>query len=416
MLLRKVVYSLCLLFVGQWEVVASDFWPEFRGSGGQGISLATNVPIHWSATSNVAWKVSIPGRGWSSPVLTGGKIFLTTACEIQESPGISLRVICLNAVDGQTLWNVEAIFPNRSALKAGHMKNSLASPTPIIRGDRLYVHFGHMGTACLSLDGKVLWRQQNIKYSPVHGNGGSPVLVNTELVFNCDGEFEPFLTALDADTGKVNWKTFRNTTSKNKYSFSTPLVVGEGAAQQVISAGSGFVGSYDPVDGRELWRFGYGKGYSVVPRPVKWGDLLFVSSGFDTAVLYAIKLNEASGDVTESHEAWRYSRQVPTTSSVLVTGHELYFVSDGGIASCLDAPTGTVQWTSRLGGDFSASPVCAEGRIYFQNETGTGFVVKADPRFELIATNDLGESSLGLPLRRRGQSLVHPHRQSFVGH
>lgn len=390
----RLLYCICAVLVGQRVSATSDIWPEFRGTGGQGVSIATNVPVCWSATSNVAWKASVPGKGWSSPILAGGKIYLTTACEVAEKPDVSLRVICLSAVDGRTIWDVEAIRPLPSALRPGHAKNSLASPTPIIDGNRIYAHFGHMGTACLDLDGKVLWCQQNVKFSYVHGNGGSPVLAGSRLVFNCDGEYEPFVAALDPESGKVLWKTFRETTSKSKYAFSTPLVAGSGTSRQVISAGSGFVGGYDPTDGRELWRFRYGNGYSVVPRPVMSGELLFVSSGFDRARLYAISLHGAHGDITSGHAAWQYNRQVPLTSSMIVTGRELYFVSDSGIASCLEAQTGSVHWSMRLGGDFSASPVSAEGRIYFQNETGVGYVVRASPQFELISTNDLGEASL----------------------
>ncbi|HZQ46796.1 MAG TPA: PQQ-binding-like beta-propeller repeat protein, partial [Verrucomicrobiae bacterium] len=324
---RNSFYFFSLLAICQWNGFAADVWPEFRGPGAQGISAATNVPVSWSATSNVAWKVAVPGKGWSSPVLAHGKIYLTTACEIEGSSQISLRAICLSAADGRTLWNVEAIHPNASAMKPGHMKNSLASPTPIIQGDRLFVHFGHMGTACLSLDGKVLWRQQKISYLPVHGNGGSPVLVNSELVFNCDGQENPFIAALDARTGKINWKTLRDTPAKKKFSFSTPLVL-DRPSKQVVSAGSGFVAGYNPPDGHELWRFRYGNGYSVVPRPVLSGNLLFVSSGFDSPVLHAIKLDGATGDITASHETWSYTKQVPNTPSMLVVGRELYFVSD----------------------------------------------------------------------------------------
>lgn len=373
---------------------ANDFWPEFRGPGAQGISTATNVPVHWSAASNIAWKVAVPGKGWSSPVMADGKIYLTTAVEGEGGSEMSLRVICMSAADGRMLRNKEAIHPEASTITPGHQKNSQASPTPIIRGDKLFAHFGHMGTACLALDGKVLWRQQGVKYSPVHGNGGSPVLVDSELVFGCDGARDPFIVALDAATGEIKWQTPRNTTARKTFSFGTPLVVKNGAATEVISTCSGFVGGYDPKDGRELWRFRYGEGYSVVPRPVLFGNLMFISSGFDYPILYAVNLDAASGDITGAHTAWSYNKQVPTTPSMLVIGKELYFVSDGGIASCVDAQTGSLHWSERLGGGFSASPVFAEGRIYFQNETGEGYVIKAGTQFELIAKNDLGEQSL----------------------
>jgi outer membrane protein assembly factor BamB len=392
--LWKVLFWFFLPVICPRNGLSADVWPEFRGPGAQGISAATNVPVRWSATSNIAWKVAVPGKGWSSPVLADGKIYLSTACETEGSPVVSLRAICLSAADGRTIWNVEAIHPDSSTLKPGHMKNSLASPTPIIHGGRLFTHFGHMGTACLTLDGKVLWRQQELKYAPMHGNGGSPLLVDSELVFSCDGLDNPFVAALDAKTGKLNWKTPRDTPANNKFSFSTPLVVDRGASKQVVSAGSGLVAGYNPADGHELWRFRYGNGYSVVPRPVLSGDLLFISSGFDTPILYAIRLDAASGDITAKNEAWSYAKQVPMTPSMLVAGRELYFVSDGGIASCLDSQTGAVHWSERLEGDFSASPIYAEGRIYFQNEAGSGFVIRAGTRFELIAKNDLGERSL----------------------
>ena len=198
--LRNLLFYFLLWVVCPKSGMTADSWPEFRGPGAQGISTATNVPVRWSATSNIAWKATVPGKGWSSPVLADGKIYLSTACETEGSPEVSLRVLCLSEADGRTLWNVEAIHPDPSTLKPGHAKNSLASPTPILHGDRLFAHFGHMGTACLSLDGKVLWRQQGLKYSPVHGNGGSPLLVDSELVFSCDGGENPFVAALDANT------------------------------------------------------------------------------------------------------------------------------------------------------------------------------------------------------------------------
>ena len=254
-----------------------------------------------------------------------------------------------------------------------------------------------MGTAALDLAGAVVWRQTELKYPPVHGTGGSPILVGDALVFSCDGAQEPFVAALDAKTGAVRWKTPRQTTAKKLFSFSTPLAIALGGATQIISPGSGFVGGYDARDGHELWRVGYGEGYSVVPRPVFAHGLLFLSSGFDAAVLYAIKPAGAAGDATATNIAWTTRKAAPHSASALVVGDELYFVSDAGIATCADARTGEVHWSERLGGDFSASPFAAEGRIYFQNEKGVGYVVKASPAYALLATNDLGEKSLASP-------------------
>ena len=366
-------------------------WPQFRGPAGQGISDAVNIPVEWNATTHIAWKVALPGRGWSSPVLASGRLYLTTAIDAAET---TLHALCLDAADGHTLWDAEVFEPDPASVRAIHAKNSPASSTPIVAGERLYVHFGHMGTAALDLSGKVLWRQNALKYQPVHGAGGSPILVGETLVVSCDGERDPFVAALDAATGAIRWKTPRNSPAKKQFSFSTPLAIEVGGVRQIVSPGSGFVGGYDVRDGREVWRVGYGEGYSVVPRPVFSHGLLFVSSSFDAPVLYAIRPDGASGDVTATNIAWTIRKGAPHTASPLILGDEIYFVSDAGIATCADARTGEVHWSERLGGNFSASPIAAEGRIYFQNEAGVGYVVNAAPKFELLATNDLAERSL----------------------
>ena len=368
-------------------------WPQFRGPTGQGLSNATGVPVEWSDTKNVAWKVEVPGKGWSSPVLSRGRLYLTTAVGDSTS-GITLHALCLDAADGHTFWDTEIFTPDPAAAAAMHKKNSLASGTPIVTSDGLYVHFGHMGTAALDLAGKVVWRQTELGYAPVHGNGGSPALIGDALVFSCDGAKDPFVVALDAATGKVRWKTPRNTPAKNQFSFSTPLAITVGGATQIILPGSGLVGSYDPRDGHEIWRATYGDGYSVIPRPVFAHGLIFVSSSFNKPVLLAVRPDGAKGDATESNVAWTSAKAVPHSASMLVLGDELYFVSDAGIASCADAKTGEIHWSERLAGGFSASPFAAEGRVYFQNETGSTFIVKAGKTYELLAKNDVGEPTL----------------------
>jgi outer membrane protein assembly factor BamB len=251
-----------------------------------------------------------------------------------------------------------------------------------------------MGTAALDISGKILWRQTALKYSPLHGNGGSPALMGDMLVFSCDGTKDPFIVALDAGTGDVRWKTPRNTAAERTFSFSTPLVIEVGGARQIISPVSGFVGAYDPADGHEIWKVRYGAGYSLVPRPVFAHGLLFITTGFDRPTVLAIKPAGARGDVTETHIAWTIRKGAPNTPSLLVVGDELYFVADSGVATCADARTGEIHWNERLGGNFSASPVYADGRIYFQNEAGAAFVVKAGKTFALLAQNDLAERTL----------------------
>ena len=294
-----------------------------------------------------------------------------------------------------------------------HRKNTAASPTPIVEGQRVYVHFGHLGTAALDLEGNVIWRQEELKYVPVHGTGGSPTLVDGLLIFSGDGKEAPFVAALDAATGQLRWKTDRNTHAKKNFSFSTPQVIEVDGQKQVISPGSGFVGAYRPADGVELWRVNYGEGYSVVPRPVYAHGLLFLGSGFDNAVLYAVSPKAAQGDATDSNVAWTLKKGAPHTPSVLVVGDLLFCVSDAGIASCVEAKTGEVVWSERLGGNFSSSPVYGAGRIYFQNETGSTYVVSPGRQFELLATNELGEKTLASMAPMEGALLIRGENHLF---
>jgi outer membrane protein assembly factor BamB len=411
--MKRIVVCALIAF-GVASAKAADDWPQFRGPTGQGLSSAVNVPVEWNDTKNVDWKVALPGRGWSSPVLSGGRLYVTTAIKTDDKDaqaenaksdtgGVSLRAISLDAATGKTLWDVEVIRASLADAEKVHSKNGLASPTPVVADGRLYVHFGHMGTAALDFAGRVLWRQTSITYSPVHGNGGSPVVIDDLIVFNCDGSQDPYVIALDRRTGEVRWKTERRTPAKSTFSFSTPLVVGSQASRQIISPASGLVAGYDPQMGRELWRVTYGDGYSVIPRPVVSEGILVVSSGFNRPTLYGIRLPDAgnsddNGDLTESHIVWRENRGAPNTPSPVALAGNLYTVSDSGVAACIDIAGGKPHWTHRLGGAFSASPIAAEDRIYFLNEAGACFVVKADAEYTLLATNDLGERTFASPV------------------
>jgi outer membrane protein assembly factor BamB len=251
-----------------------------------------------------------------------------------------------------------------------------------------------MGTAALDLSGRVLWKQETLGYAPVHGAGGSPILFENHLIFSADGKENPVLTALDAQSGKLLWQTPRNSSAKKQFSFSTPTAISLEGTPQIISPASGFVGSYNPITGKEIWRVGYGEGYSVIPKPVYAHHLLFLGSGYDTPTFYAIRPLNASGDATTTHVAWTLKKGAPHTPSPVVFGNEIYLVSDAGIATCADAHSGSVHWTERLGGNFSASPFTAEGRIYFLSESGETCVVKAGTTFELLARNPIEERTL----------------------
>jgi outer membrane protein assembly factor BamB len=335
---------------------------------------------------------TIPGAGWSSPVVGDNRVYLTTGVPISGTKDTSLRAVCLDAKEGKILWS-EEVFKEDGAKAPGiHGKNSHASPTPILHDDRLYVHFGHEGTACLDLTGKVLWRQTGLRYQPVHGNGGSPILVDDTLVFSIDGADKQMLVALDLKTGDVRWKTDHKTKAAKKFSFHTPLLIDVDGKKQIISVGSEMVGGYDAKTGEEIWRVRH-TGYSVIPRPVYGHGLVFVSTSYDAASLLAIR-PDGKGDVTETHVAWKTRKGAPHTPSPLLVGDELYLVSDGGAVTCLDAKTGDQHWQQQRLGAFSASPLYADGKIYLQNEQGVGYVLKAGKQYELLAKNDLEEHSL----------------------
>lgn len=365
--------------------VSRGEWPEFRGPTAMGQTAVEGLPLRWSEQENVAWKTPIPGLGWSSPVVHDGRIYLTTATETTGDQR-SLRLVCLDARTGRVAWDKE-LFTQATTVRM-HGKNSHASPTPLVAGDRLIVHFGPHGTAGTTLDGEVVWRR-TLAYAPVHGNGGSPACAGDVIVICCDGSDERYVVGLDRATGAVRWRTDRDTEPRKGFSFATPLVTSVDGAAQAICPGSDAVFAYDPASGREIWRVGYPGGYSVIPRPVHAAGLVFVASGYDKPVLYAIDPS-GRGDVTATHVRWKLDRGAPHTPSVVVAGAELYCVSDNGVATCLDARTGAERWRERLGGNYSASPLHAAGVVYFQNETGEAVVVRAGPVFEELARNQLG--------------------------
>ena len=356
-------------------------WPAFRGPGGQGHSSERGLPLQWGEGKNVAWKTPVPGLGWSSPVVAGGRVWLTTAI---EQRGISLRVLAFDIATGREVVNVEA-FNIPSSRRQINPKNSWASPTPVIDNGRVYVHFGADGTAALDTSGAIVWKTR-FDYVSQHGAGGSPIVYGDLLIFSCDGSDVAFVVALDKNTGKVRWKTNRGFPADQAY--TTPLVIRAADRDQLISVGAFRARSYDPLTGKEIWRVRYDEGFSNVPRPVFAHGLVFIATGFQQPSLLAVR-PDGTGDVTKTHVAWALKRGAPLTPSPIVVGDELYVVNDGGIATCLDARSGTLVWQQRLGGTYSASPVFADGRIYFLAEQGVTTVIAPGREFRRLAANTL---------------------------
>lgn len=399
-----------LLCVCVSDARAED-WVEFRGPTGQGLATSTGLPAAWSRTRNIAWRAEIPGKGWSSPILVSGRLYLTTAVPLEsgDDPPQSLRALCVDAAAGDVLWDIE-LFRQPAGVKI-HGKNSHASATPVTDGKRVFVHFGTHGTAALELDGTVLWTTNELKYDPRHGSGGSPILVDGSLVVSCDGLDVQYVTALEQETGRIRWKTPRSTTTDKGFSFCTPLAITVDGRTQVVSSGSDAVMAYDPRDGREIWKVSFPGGFSVVPRPVYGHGLLYVCTGYNTPSLLAIRPSGATGDVTNTHVAWRLKKAVPNNPSPLLVGDALFLVSDNGVATCLEAATGTQRWQNRIGGDFSASPVLADGRIYLQSEEGEGIVLRANSAaYEELARNPLEERTLASYAVAQGALFIRTDR------
>jgi len=364
-------------------------WSQFRGPLGNGHATDANPPLLWNAKENITWRVVLPGQGWSSPVISGGHIYLTAA--VPSGDGFFLRAMGLDVRSGKTIWNTE-IFAQSVMAPAIHGKNSHASPTPVLVDDRLYVHFGHQGTACLDLKGNIIWKIRRIDYSPVHGNGGSPIVAEGKLIFSVDGANKTFIVALDTRDGSEVWRRQRESEATRKFSFSTPVAVDVNGRTQIISPGTDVVHALDLEDGSVIWHARY-DGYSVIPRPVFGHGMIYITTGYGAPSVLAIAV-DGTGDVTDTHIRWRTQRGAPHTPSLLLVKDELYMVSDRGVASCLDARTGEPHWQERVGTAYSASPVFASGRIYLMSEEGVGTVLAADKVFKSLGVNDLKERSL----------------------
>lgn len=390
--MRNMLILSLLLVCGPTILSAQD-WPQFRGPGAQG-HYTGKLPTQWSETTNIAWSVNIPGEGWSSPVIVAGRIYLTTAVK-NEDKSHSLRTLCLDASDGKSIWNIEVFFEPADAPRI-HNKNSHASPTPVVKDGKIYVHYGHLGTACLDVDGKMLWKCSDYPYKPVHGNGGSPCIAQETLIYSIDGIDMQSIIGLDIHTGKTRWKTDRKVDTIKHFSFGTPLIINHNGKEQVISVGSDVVMSLDPYTGKELWRCRF-KGYSQIPTPLYHNGLIYICTGYESPKLLAIK-PDGTGDVTDTHIAWKESRGVPATPSPIIIDDNLFMVSDFSVMSCLNARTGERRWQGRMNGGHSASLIAADNKLYSMNEKGTCYVVEANPKeYKEISKNTLPGRTLATP-------------------
>ncbi|MFM9965010.1 MAG: PQQ-binding-like beta-propeller repeat protein [Planctomycetaceae bacterium] len=409
-----VAVSLFVLALSISSLPAAD-WPQWRGPAGQGHSTAKNLPLTWSETENIVWRTEIPGRAWSSPVIDGQHIWMTTAVESEASVvekakkladnfagqplnivgKLSLRGVCVDRVSGKVIHDVELL--TAESPDPVHQLNSFASPSPTLEDGRLYAHFGTNGTACLDVKTqKILWTNRELKLKHENGPGSTPVLWGQLLIVHCDGSDTQSIAALDKQSGKVVWRTDRSgemdPNPQLKKAYGTPLVTNVGGREAILSPAANWLYAYEPESGRELWKLSYGTlGFSIVPRPVVGHGMVFVGTSFMKPEILAVTLDD------KPKIAWRYNKQAPTMPSPLLVGDELYFVTDKGVATCLDAKSGQANWSERLGGNFCSSLLFADGRILIGNREGQTFVIAPGKSYKLLATNQLDGQIMATP-------------------
>lgn len=366
---------------------SNDSWPQLRGSSQGHAAEGMELPTQWSDKENVAWKIKVPGNGWSSPVVDGNEIWLTTSIDNEKS----LRAVCIDLGSGEIQINVEVFHPKEFVAK--HARNGHATPTPVLDEEHVYVHFGSYGTAAINRnDGRIVWKNQATVVNHQWGPGSSPVLIDDKLVFNCDGMDLRYVIALDAATGEQVWKTDRSVETQDdgffRKAFSTPLVTRVNDKLMLLTSGANQVSALTVDEGKEIWNAQF-FGYAGVTVPVSANSRAFVTSGYGDGILMAIQLDDSpqfkSGEVI-----WKTKQNAPIIPTPIVVGEELYMVSDTGILSCLDAATGKVNWRERLRGNYASSILYGDGKLYVSSDTGETHVIKpAKSKMELLATNQL---------------------------
>jgi len=386
----------------------AENWPGFRGPTRQGISQEKDVPTEWSRSANILWKTPVPGNGWSSPIVSGDRVFVTTAAQ----EGVSFRLVCIDRRTGNILWDKQVLQQ-----EPGHKspQNSYASSTPVTDGQRVYVLAFDGSFAAVSMDGSVIWTNRDFNYYSEHGLAVSLILYQDLLIAPFDGSSsgpdkaigwqkpwdQAVIIALDKNTGQVRWKARRGS---SRIAHVTPQILSQDGQDQLVSSAGDVVQGFDLKSGQRLWTVA-STGEGVVPSIVIGDGLIFTTSGFGRPTIRAIRTG-GKGDVTHSHIAWESTDDVPMVPSMLYVKPYLFLITEGGVAKCLDAATGEILWRNRLAGRYSASPVLAPvssgedrngGKIYFLSEQGRTTVVEAGHEFKIVAQNELQEKCCASP-------------------
>ena len=385
--------------------IADNNWPQFRGPKGNGHTASRNIPLQWSESENVAWKTPIHDRGWSSPVIWGDQIWLTTA----TADGKKLFAIGIDKKSGRKLYDKQLFEIDEPQF--AHAFNSYASPSPVIEKGRVYITFGSPGTACIDTRTfKTLWTREDIVCDHFRGAGSSPVIYKNLLINNYDGADTQFVLALDKHTGKTVWRTDRSIDFKDidpktgkpeadgdwRKGYGTPHIANFGDGDVLITQGAKAAYAYDPATGRELWRFEERKNHSASSRPLVGDGLIYIPTGWPRPLLVAIKPG-GKGLLTDKNIAWTADKHISKKPGLTLADGMVFVCEDAGFASCYDAKTGELHWKERVKDKHSASPVYANGRIYMFAENGKTSVIKASKEFKILATNKLDDGFMSSP-------------------
>ena len=399
-------HLLCFLFLPLLPLAAADSWPGFRGPHGNGHADAANLPETWSETENVRWKTPVPHRGWSTPLVHGNQIWLTTATE----DGHDFSALCLDRATGRVLHETKLFHADKPE-PLGNDMNGYASPTGWLEDGRVFLHFGSYGTACLATDDfRVLWKRTDLPCRHYRGPGSSLFNWKDTIILTMDGVDVQYLCALDKATGATRWRTDRNTEFDDlgadgkpvdngdyRKSYTTPMLVEVDGKPQIVSSSSKATVAYDPGSGREIWRTTY-KGFSNASLPAVAGNLVAINTGHGKANLQAFRITAATtGDIT-GQLVWEQTKNIPTRSSPIVAGGLIFTTSDQGLIGAIDPADGSLLFSERTGGSISASPLFADGKLFFSTERGDTTVVKPDRTFTKTAVNRLDDGLMASPV------------------
>ncbi len=403
--MKNQVFAL-LLFLTVASVAGSDNWPEYRGPNRDGSSDSEMLPLHWSETQNVKWKKPIHGRGWSSPVVWGNQVWLTTA----GLDGRALSVLCFDRESGQILLD-RRLFDVPKPRPLSNSVNSYATPTPTIEEGRVYVHFGSYGTACLDTESfEPVWKRRDLPCDHWRGPASSPLLWENLIFLHMDGANVQYVAALEKRSGKNHWISFRSTDYADleedgrpaasgdwRKAYNTPSIVEFQDQVQLISPSAKAAYAYDARTGEELWQVRH-RGHSSAARTLHADGVVGINVGYigGKAEMWGVRLG-GRGDVTETHVLWKYVRGAPKRASPVLIDGQAYMVSNEGVVSCIDFKTGRELWKGRIGGNHSASIVYTANRIYFFSEEGVATIIRPGDRLEILATNQLDSGFMASP-------------------